>query len=103
MLYNLDTSITDATLWHRKQAFGWNDATNNATLDKKDAKKRTRKVPVPLGFGSFILLEVTLQQALQSLAMAGLVAGHLNELGTPGSQGKVLAGLSNFGHLLDKC
>ena len=49
------------------------------------------------------LLEVPLQQTLQSLAVTGLVAGQLNELGTPGSQGKVLAGLSNFGHLLDKC
>ena len=77
MLYNLDTSITDATLWHRKQAFGWNDATNNATLDKKDAKKRNRKVPVPLDLGVFILLEVTLQQTLQCLAVTGLVASHL--------------------------
>ena len=49
------------------------------------------------------LLEVALQQALQSLAVTGLVTSHLNELGTLGSQGKVLARLSNFGHLLDKC
>ena len=38
----------------------------------------------------FILLEVTLQHALQSNAVAGLVAGHLSKLGIHGSQEKCL-------------
>ena len=49
-----------------------------STIDRKRwIKKRNRKVPVPLGNAVFILLEVTLQHALQSNAVAGLVTSHL--------------------------
>jgi len=40
-------------------------------------KRGNRKVPVPHRNQVFILLEVTLQQTLQSNAVAGLIAGHL--------------------------
>ena len=33
------TTIGDATLWHRKQALRWGDATISATLDLEERKK----------------------------------------------------------------
>ena len=36
------TTIGDATLWHRKQALRWGDATIRATLDLKERKKGGR-------------------------------------------------------------
>ena len=44
---------------------------------QRQKEKRERNVPFPLDLGGFILLEVTLQHALQSLAVSSLVAGHL--------------------------
>ena len=37
---------------------------------QRQRKKRERNVPFPLSLGHFILLEVTLQQALQCLAVS---------------------------------
>ena len=76
MMYNHDTSIADATLWHRKQAFRWDNATSNATLASTAQKKRNRKVPVPLGLGQFILLKVALQEAFQCSTMSGLITNY---------------------------
>ena len=45
--------------------------------------KGTFKVPLVPIVLLYELLEVALKQTLQSLAVAGLVAGHLNKLGNP--------------------
>jgi len=64
----------------------------------KDNKNRERKSPLPVR--DIQLAEVTLQQTLQSLAVAGLVAGHGGAFVVVGSQAKCKQFQRIFEHLL---